>query len=141
MHVDGYRAEIEFQSCAISDGILERILGDVSVLVLVGSKGGEGVVVVPVNRGASQTEEERIRQRSAHLLPQVSLLRPMRFVHQKNDIVAGVDDFSGIQVSELEDGGNENLALTDLGLQLLLGSDVLYIWNLRPGKVSGNLVF
>ena len=65
----------------------------------------------------------------------------MRLIHQKDNIVASVDDLAIIEISKLEDGCDQDLSLAYLSLKFLLWGDVFDIGNLGAGEIASNLVF
>ena len=83
------RLEVQRQGRPVADRVLERVAGQVAALVLRRPEPHERVAVALVDRRAGQAEEERVRQRLAHLLPEVALLRAVRLVDHHDDVVAG----------------------------------------------------
>ena len=92
----------------VTQGIFEGVAAHVSVFVLLGSKGPEGIVVRFVDRRTRQSKEESIGQCQAHPLAQVSLLSTMCLVHHNDDVFPLVDVRLGIL--ELENGSDDNIA-------------------------------
>ena len=103
----------------VADGLLERVAAHVALLVLVGAEGPEGVPVGPVDGRAGEAEQERVRQRLAHLAAEVAFLRAVRLVHHHDDVRPLVQ--LAARLAELVDGGDEHLAhvLPEQRLQLL----------------------
>ena len=102
------RLEMQRQRGLVADGFLERVAAHVALLVLVRAEGPEGVPVGAVDGRAGEAEQERIRQRLAHLAAEVAFLRAMRLVHHHDDVRALVQLAAGL--AELVDGGDEHLA-------------------------------
>ncbi len=103
---------------AVADRLLEAVAAHVAGLVLLGAEGVEGVAVGAVDRRAGQPEQERVRQRLAHLAAEVAFLRAVGLVDQRDDVAAVVEDAAGL--AELEDRGDDDLphVLREQPLQL-----------------------
>ena len=102
------RLEVERHRGAVADRVLEAVAAHVAGLVLLGAEGVEGVAVGAVDRRAGEAEQERVRQRLAHLAAEVALLRAVRLVDHRDDVAAVVEDAVGL--AELEDRGDDDLA-------------------------------
>ena len=89
------------------------------MLVLVGAERVERVAVGAVDRRAGQPEQERVRQRLAHLAAEVALLGAVGLVDHGDDVVAVVEDAR--RLAELVDRRDDDLAhvLRQQPLQLL----------------------
>ena len=98
-------------------------------------------MVVSVNRGTGQTEEECVWQSRAHLRAEVALLRAVGLVHKQDDVAAGVYNLAVGKVAELENSGDENFPHLNLFLKFFFRRDAVNIGYLGPGEVSCDLVF
>ena len=101
------RLEVQRQGRAVADGVVEGVARQVAALVLRRPEPHEGVAVALVDRRAGQAEQERVRQRLAHLLPVVALLRAVRLVDHRDDVVAVVEHAR--RLAELVDRGDDDL--------------------------------
>ena len=101
------RLEVERHRGAVADRLLEAVAAHVAGRVLLGAEGVEGVAVGAVDRRAGQAEQERVRQRLAHLAAEVALLRAVGLVDHRDDVAAVVQDAVGL--AELEDRRDDDL--------------------------------
>ena len=106
--VDQSGLKVQLLCSAIPDGVLEAVPAHVSVRILLGSEGVEGVLVDSIDRSTSQAEEKRIGQGVAHLATQVTLLGAVRLIHQHDDVAALVQHTVGL--AELVDCRDDDLA-------------------------------
>ncbi len=102
------RFEVQRQGGAIPDGFFETVAAHVAAWVFLGAKGVEGVAVTPVDGRAGQAEQEGVRQRGAHLHPQVAFLGAVGFIHQDDDVLTVIQHAAGL--AKFEDGGDDDLA-------------------------------
>ena len=139
MKVDQARLEMQLQRGTVADRLLEAVPAHVAFLVLVGTKGVEGVAVGTVDRRTGQAEQKRVGQGLTHLAAQVAFLRAVGFVHQGDDVAAVVQAACGL--AELEDRGDDDLAhvLRQQLLQLLAGIRLFQVGNVRSGEGTGDL--
>jgi len=73
----------------IPDGLFEAIAAHVAMLIFLGPKGIEGIMIPAINRCAGQAEQECVRESGAHLHAQVTFLGAMGFIHQGDNILPG----------------------------------------------------
>ena len=101
------RLEMQLLRRPVADRVVQAVAAHVAAFVGVGAEGVEGVLVGAVDRRAGQAEQERVRQRVAHLAAQIAFLRAVRLVHQHDDVVAVVQHAVGL--GELVDRGDHHL--------------------------------
>ena len=80
------RLEMQRQRGLVADGFLERVAAHVALAILVRAERPESIAIRPIDRRAGKPEQKRIRQRLAHLAPEVAFLRAMRLVHHHDDV-------------------------------------------------------
>ena len=124
VHVDRNGAEVQLQCSTIRHRVLEGIFGNVTVLIFFRPEGRKCIVIIPVDWSSCQSEEESVGQGGAHLLAKVTFLSAMGLIHQKDNVVASINDLAIIQIPKLEDGCDQNLSLAYLGLKFLFRHDV-----------------
>ena len=141
MHFHRNSLEIQLQGGTIIDRVLECVLRYIAIFVFFAAEASKGVMIVAVDRCTCQTEEKCIRQCCSHFLSEVAFLCAVGLVHEQDYIVAVINDLAIVQITELEDGSYEYLALVNLRFQFFLRRNSIHVWNLSTGKVTGNLIF
>ena len=133
------RLEVQRHRGAVADRLLEAVAAHVAALVLLGAEGVEGVAVGAVDRRAGQAEQERVRQRLAHLAAEVALLRAVRLVDHHDDVAAVVEDAVGL--GELVDRRDDDLAdvLRQQPLQLLAAVGLDQVGHVGGVEGAGDL--
>ena len=107
MQLHGNRLKMQRQRRTVPDGVGERVPAHIAGAVLLRAEGQKGIFVHPVNRRTGKAKEKRVGKGHAHLLTQVSLLRPMGLVHHDDDVVTGIQ--LSIDLTKFENCCNQNL--------------------------------
>ena len=101
MEVNQSRFEVQFFGCTVSDRFLKAIPAHIAVLIFLSTKRIEGVVISTIDWCASETEQERIRQRLTHLTTKITLLGTVGFIDHSDDVIAIIED--AFCLAKLED--------------------------------------
>jgi hypothetical protein len=102
------RLKVQRQRRAVAHRVRERVQAHIALLVLLGAKRPERVVVAPVDGRAGESEQEGVRERFAHLDAEVALLGAMGLVDEDDDVLAVVELARGL--AELVDCRDDDLA-------------------------------